>query len=121
MSIINTLVENIILCSMDSDTLQMEPQVAQAMEDLRDFMFQKVYRNPIAKGEESKARAILQQLYLYYMKHPEEIPADFQPQLDFEGMPRTICDYIACFDLITFVNYWSLVNTCILVTSYIFH
>ena len=92
---INTLVENIILCSMDSDTLQMEPQVAQAMEDLRDFMFQKVYRNPIAKGEESKARAILQQLYLYYMKHPEEIPADFQPQLDFEGMPRTICDYIA--------------------------
>ena len=57
--------------------------------------FEKVYRNPIAKGEESKARAILQQLYLYYMKHPEEIPADFQPQLDFEGMPRTICDYIA--------------------------
>ena len=92
---INTLVENIIECSMDSDTLQMEPQVAQAMEDLRDFMFRKVYRNPVAKGEESKARAILKQLYEYYMKHPEEIPADFQPQLDFEGMPRTICDYIA--------------------------
>jgi len=92
---INTLVENIIACSMDSDQLEMEPQVAQAMEDLRDFMFARVYRNPRAKGEESKARAILQQLYTYYIDHPEELPADFHPQLDFEGMPRTVCDYIA--------------------------
>jgi len=80
---------------MDSDQLEMEPQVAQAMEDLRDFMFARVYRNPRAKGEESKARAILQQLYTYYIDHPEELPADFHPQLDFEGMPRTVCDYIA--------------------------
>ena len=92
---INTLVENIIACSMDSAELQMEPAVAQAMEDLRDFMFARVYKNPVAKGEESKARAILQQLYLYYMDHPEELPADFQTQLDFEGMPRIVCDYIA--------------------------
>ena len=92
---INTLVENIIACSMDSEELQMEPSVAQAMEDLRDFMFAHVYKNPVAKGEESKARAILQQLYLYYMDHPEELPPDFQTQLDFEGMPRIVCDYIA--------------------------
>ena len=92
---INTLVENIIACSMDSEELQMEPSVAQAMEDLRDFMFARVYKNPVAKGEESKARAILQQLYLYYMDHPEELPPDFQTQLDFEGMPRIVCDYIA--------------------------
>ena len=92
---INTLVENIIACSMDSEELQMEPAVARAMEDLRDFMFAHVYKNPVAKGEESKARAILQQLYLYYMDHPEELPPDFQTQLDFEGMPRIVCDYIA--------------------------
>ena len=92
---INTLVENIIACSMDSAELQMEPSVARAMEDLRDFMFARVYKNPVAKGEESKARAILQQLYLYYMDHPEELPADFQTQLDFDGMPRIVCDYIA--------------------------
>ena len=92
---INTLVENIIAYSMDSTELQMEPAVARAMEDLRDFMFAHVYKNPVAKGEESKARAILQQLYLYYMDHPEELPPDFQTQLDFEGMPRIVCDYLA--------------------------
>ena len=49
----------------------------------------------MAKGEESKARDIIGKLYEHYMAHPEEIPADFQPQLDLEGTPRTVCDYIA--------------------------
>ena len=92
---INTLVENLIACSADSGTLQMEPQIAAAMNDLREFMFARVYKNPVAKGEESKARRILQQLYGYYIDHPEELPPDFQTQLDFEGMPRIVCDYIA--------------------------
>ncbi|MBQ1281530.1 MAG: deoxyguanosinetriphosphate triphosphohydrolase [Oscillospiraceae bacterium] len=92
---INTLVCNLIECSAESDKLQMDPKVAAAMRDLREYMFAKVYRNPIAKGEESKARQILQQLYLYYIDHPEKLPPDFQTQLDFEGMPRIVCDYIA--------------------------
>ena len=73
----------------------MTAEVEKAMEALRSFMFERVYKNPVAKGEEVKARRILQQLYEYYSKHPEAIPADFQPQIDFEGMERVICDYIA--------------------------
>ena len=26
---------------------------------------------------------------------PEQLPADFQPQLSFDGLGRTVCDYIA--------------------------
>ena len=44
---------------------------------------------------ESKARDMLQKLYEYYIAHPEALPADFQPQLSFDGMERTVCDYIA--------------------------
>jgi len=58
-------------------------------------MFERVYRNPIAKGVESKARAMLQRLYEYYITHPEALPEDFHPQLSFEGLGRTVCDYIA--------------------------
>ena len=54
-----------------------------------------MYCTAVGKGEESKARTILQQLYLHYLGHPEELPPDFQTQLDFEGMPRIVCDYIA--------------------------
>jgi len=34
-------------------------------------------------------------LYEYYINNPDKLPADFIPQLDFDGMPRVICDYIA--------------------------
>ena len=71
------------------------PEIEQTMQALRQFMFERVYKNPVAKGEESKARRILQELYTYYIAHPEALPQDFQPQLTFEGLPRVVCDYIA--------------------------
>ena len=75
---INTLVTNTISHTIRTGELSMDPEVAGAMRELRSFMFQGVYRNPVAKGEESKA-----------------MPDTFQPQLTFEGMERTVCDYIA--------------------------
>lgn len=92
---INTLVTDMISQTAETGQLGMRPQVSQAMNELRSFLFARVYKNPVAKGEESKARGILQSLYTYYTKHPEALPADFIPQLDFDGMGRVICDYIA--------------------------
>lgn len=92
---INTLVEDLIAGSYGSATLRMRPEVEDAMSKLREFMFEHVYRNPVAKGEEAKAREILKRLFEHYMTHPAEIPDDFRPQLDFDGMERVVCDYIA--------------------------
>ena len=92
---INTLVENMIENTMLTGTLGMQPDVAQAMDQLRTFMFARVYTNPVAKGEESKAKDIIRRLFEYYSKHPDKLPADFLPQLDFDGMERIVCDYIA--------------------------
>ena len=92
---INTLVCDAIRVSREAGAIQMTPQVEKALADLRSFMFERVYRNPVAKGEERKAKAMLQRLFEYYVKHPEELPEDFQPQLSFDGMERTVCDYIA--------------------------
>ena len=92
---INTLVENMIDNTIATGTLGMQPDVAQAMDQLRTFMFARVYTNPVAKGEESKAKDMLCRLFEYYMKNPEKLPPDFLPQLDFDGMERIVCDYIA--------------------------
>lgn len=92
---INTLVTGAIRTSREAGTVMLSPEVDKALRDLRSFMFERVYRNPIAKGEESKAKDMLQRLYEYYISHPEALPADFQPQLSFDGMERTVCDYIA--------------------------
>ena len=92
---VNTLVCDAILTSREAGEVCLSPAVDKALKDLRSFMFEKVYRNPIAKGEESKAKDMLQKLYEYYITHPEALPEDFQPQLSFDGMERTVCDYIA--------------------------
>ena len=92
---INTLVCDAILTSREAGAICLSPQVDQALRDLRAFMFERVYHNPVAKGEESKAKAMLQKLFEYYIAHPECLPEDFQPQMSFEGMERTVCDYIA--------------------------
>ena len=92
---INTLVTDIIRVSWEAGAICLSADVEKALKDLRSFMFERVYRNPIAKGEESKAKDMLCRMFDYYIAHPEAIPEDFQPQLSFEGIERTVCDYIA--------------------------
>lgn len=92
---INTLVCDMIFTSREAGSICMTPQIQKALADLRSFMFARVYHNPVAKGEESKARDMLQMLFRFYVDHPEQLPADFQPQLSFGGLGRTVCDYIA--------------------------
>jgi len=92
---INTLVCDAINTSREAGNMQLSAPVERALSDLRAFMFDRVYRNPVVKGEEQKAKDMLQRLYDYYFRHPECIPVDFQPQMSLEGMERTVCDYIA--------------------------
>ena len=92
---INTLVCDVIFTSREAGSICMTPEIQKALADLRSFMFARVYHNPVAKGEESKAKDMLQMLFRFYVDHPEQLPADFQPQLSFDGMERTVCDYIA--------------------------
>ena len=92
---INSLVCDTITTSREAGKIHLSPKVEKALNDLREFMFENVYRNPVAKGQEIKARGMLKRMYEYYYNHPEALPEDFQPQLSFDGMERTVCDYIA--------------------------
>lgn len=92
---INTLVCDMIFTSREAGSICMTQEIQKALADLRSFMFARVYHNPVAKGQESKARDMLQMLFRFYVDHPEQLPADFQPQLSFDGLGRTVCDYIA--------------------------
>ena len=92
---IDTLVCDAIEASSEAGDVVLSPKVDEALRDLRAFMFENVYRNPVAKGEESKAREMLKRLYDHYYNHPEAMPDTFQPQMSFDGLERTVCDYIA--------------------------
>ena len=92
---VNSLVVDCILTSREAGAILLTPEMDQALKDLRSFMFERVYRNPVAKGEESKAKEMLLRLYDYYFTNPQALPETFQPQMSFDGLERTVCDYIA--------------------------
>lgn len=90
------LIHDIIIHSMDKDDIVMSAETEQAMRDLRVFMFQNVYKNPVAKGEEVKAKAMLEQLYYFYMDHIEQLPDKLLKMLEQgEDKGRIVCDYIS--------------------------
>ncbi len=92
---INALVLDVIESSANKDSIQQSPHVYEVMQLLRQFMFDAVYRNPIAKGEETKAQEMILGLYLHYQKNPDRLPADFQEIRMRDGIERAVCDYIA--------------------------
>ncbi len=94
---LDTLVHDIVKNSIDKNNILMSPEVESAMMGLRGYMFESVYTNPLAKSEEVKARDMLIQLYEYYLKNIEQMPAEFVYLIQQcgENEERVVCDYIA--------------------------
>ena len=94
---LNTLIHDIIHSSEGKPDILMSPHVEAAMRDLRSFMFEHLYRDSVAKREESKADNLLTGLFEYYMKHEELLPEEYIEMMETEhqALDRTVCDYIA--------------------------
>lgn len=94
---LNCLIHDIVLNSANKNDIIMSKQVEQAMMGLREYMFESVYLNPKAKGEEYKAVNLIQHLFQYYIEHFEQLPEEFTQyeQKNSESKERIVCDYIA--------------------------
>ena len=92
---INTLTTDIIAASRAAGRITQSEACGEAMHALREFMFEFVYRNPVAKGEEGKAQDMLRRLFEYYRKDPDKLPSEFQEIRLEESVDRAVCDYIA--------------------------
>ena len=88
-------IHDLVTTSYGKNDIVMSEPVAKAMKDLRKFMFERVYQNPEAKSEESKAEMLVQTLYSYYRHHLELPPEDMVALVD-KGQPEEmiVCDYI---------------------------
>ncbi len=92
---INTMVMSIIRASSDKPAISMEDDIQEAANELRAFLFERVYRNPIAKGEEGKAQDMLMYLFDYYAKHPEKLPELYRNRCGIDSVERCACDFIS--------------------------
>lgn len=89
-------IHDIVTYSLGKDEVSLSPPVAQAMKELREFMFENVYQNPIAKSEESKAENLMIMLYEYYLKNIDLIPRHMLDLMDRDGTSKEqiVCDYV---------------------------
>lgn len=90
---INNMVIDVI--NNSNDKIRMSDDFYTAFMDLHNFMFTAVYTNPVCKSEESKAVAMLEKIYSYYIEHIDEMPEEFISIAYDDGAERAVCDYIA--------------------------
>ena len=93
---LDNLIHNIITNSLGQNDICMSVEVETAMQNLRKFMFDKVYCNPLAKGEEERAEGLLSRLFKYYIHHIDEMPVWYLNMIEQgQTKERVVCDYIA--------------------------
>ena len=83
---LNTMVHDVIIHSMDKPAIIMSEEVETAMIGLRKYMFENVYLNPKAKGEEDKAVRLIEQLRVQYLQAIDRTDSCRE---------QIVCDYIA--------------------------
>lgn len=94
---LNCLIHDIVQNSEGKEDIYMSEEIKRAMFDLRAYMFESVYTNPIAKGQEGKAEHLVINLYEYYMKNIDKLPRDYIDLMEQKNQSkeRVVCDYIA--------------------------
>lgn len=90
---ITTLVASVI--GHGTYDIDFSPEIRKAHDDLKDFMFERVYTNPNAKQEKTKAVALVEKLYRYFIEHPEKMPDEYRSIIREYDIDRAVCDYIS--------------------------
>ena len=88
---IDALVHDLVEQSEAAGDIVQGAAVGQAMDELRSFMFDRVYLGPEATREHAKIHLVVRSLFEHYCDHPREIPASIPPG----PLDRRVTDYIA--------------------------
>lgn len=89
---INSMVLSVIDASQDMQSIRMHRREWLAMDELRSFLFERVYQTPEAMAREEGYKRRLAAAFACLVRHPEQVP----PHLLAHGdVRRAVCDYIA--------------------------
>jgi dGTPase len=115
---INTLVSDVIAhsdTSAPTGTIAISPPIQSAADDLREFLFARVYTPLNEDANTHRAQHIVRALYAHFDEDPERLPAEYRPRSDDET-PRRVADFVAsmtdryaieCYERIFVPHHWS--------------
>jgi dGTPase len=79
--------------SLRAGALRMDEATLQVMNELRDFMFERVYFEPELLRQQQQAVTVIRDLMRWHLEHPEEIPDSFRR--DGASAEQQAADYVA--------------------------
>ena len=99
-----TMIRDLIFSSREYDSkidLQLSKPVFSAMTNLREFLYDNVYRSKKVHAEFVKAKKMISEIYTYFLSHPNDLSARLKSmEIDViysykVPRERIICDFIA--------------------------
>ncbi len=93
---INTMIMDIVNTSFGTKDVRMSEPISEMANGLRDFLFDRVYRDEWRAKEEEKCNHVMKTLFHYYSEHPTEMPMEYVTIVYQEGVERGVCDFLAC-------------------------
>ncbi len=90
---IGSMVTSVIETSHERGEVDIGDEESKTMDDLRDFMFERVYLRPDAETQKQKAVAVIEDLVVHYSNHPDEVP-DSSTTPTADALHRSL-DYVA--------------------------
>jgi len=102
--LVNTTHQRLLDCKVNSveelqelpyNIMQYSEDVSRRNRQLKDFLYNNLYRHYRVVRMAVKAERIITDLFLGYIQEPSMLPNHIQEKVKEHGRERTICDYIA--------------------------
>ena len=71
------------------------PTVEAERRQEKQFLYDALYTCPELEREHAKAEDVVLELFAYWAAEPEELPEAYFAEIETEGVPRVIADYVA--------------------------
>ena len=92
---INTMILSVQSASFNQPKVGYTEDVAKAADELRTFMFERVYFSEEKRKEEEKVDVMLRYLFDWYIKTPSDLPEFYQKLMESYRKETVVADYIS--------------------------
>ena len=71
------------------------PELERERREEKEYLYRALYTCPALEREHDKAESVVTELFEFWMGEPEELPESYFGEIESEGLPRVIADYLA--------------------------
>jgi dGTPase len=79
--------------SLDAGEVRMDDASLAVMNQLRDFMFERIYLGPAQRRRHVEAIAVIRRLVDHHLEHPEQMPSSYRDSR--ADLVTQVADYVA--------------------------